>query len=111
MLRILPSGAKLVITESVVRPDSRCACIGHPDGNFCFFIWPSCGKLIIKDQLSGRVAFAPIVGLRAVSFYFYILPPDRSLYAYICFSSDKFMLLNSASGREAYFFKIMCSVA
>ena len=73
-----------------------CAFIWHPDGNCCFFILPSCGKLIIKDQLSGRIAFAPIEGLRAVRWCFYILPPDGSLCSYICSPSGKFMLLYSA---------------
>ena len=47
-----------------VRPDSLCSFIWPPGGKFMLLILPPGGKLIIQDQVSGRIAYAPIFALR-----------------------------------------------
>ena len=42
-------------------------------------ILPPRGKLIIQDQVSERIAYAPLFGLRAVSLCLYMLPPGGKL--------------------------------
>ena len=43
-------------------------------------ILPPRGKLIIQDQVSERIAYAPLFGLRAVSLCFYIHLRAGSLF-------------------------------
>jgi hypothetical protein len=57
-------------TKACVRTDSLCFFIWPPGGKFMFLILPSGGKLIIEDQVSERIAYAPLFGLRAVSLCF-----------------------------------------
>ena len=71
-------------------------------------ILPPGGKLIIQDQVSGMIAYAPLFGLRAVSLCFLILRLGGKLIiqdqvSFIWPSGGKFMLPLSASGRESYF--------
>ena len=56
-----------------------------------FLILPPGGKLIIQDQVSGRIAYAPLFGLRAVKFMLLILPPG-----------GKLIIQDQVSGRIAY---------
>ena len=43
------------------------------------------GKLIIQDQVSGRIAYAPLFGLRAVSLCFsFCVRAGSSLYKIRC---------------------------
>ena len=41
-------------------------------GKFMLLILYPGDKLIIQDQVSGRVAYAPFFNLRAISLFFYI---------------------------------------
>ena len=58
------SARKAYYTRSGVRTDSLCSFIWHPGGKFMLLILPSGEKLIIQDQVSGRIAYAPLFGLR-----------------------------------------------
>ena len=108
MLLILPSGGKLVIKDQVsgridyarlfgIRAVSLCCSfIWHPGGKFMLLIrppggkfmllvLPSGGKLIIQDQVSERIAYAPLFGLRAVSLCFsFCLRAGSSFYKIKC---------------------------
>ena len=49
------------------------------------------GKRIIQDQVSDRIAYTPLFGLRAVSLCFFFLPPG-----------EKLIIQDHVSGRKAY---------
>ena len=63
----LRAGSLLYYRRSDVRTNSLCSFIWPPGGKFMLLILPPGGKLIIQDQVSERIAYAPIFGLRAVS--------------------------------------------
>jgi hypothetical protein len=57
-------------TKACVRTDSLCSFVRPSGGKFMFLILPSSGKLIIEDHVSERIAYAPLLSLRAVSLCF-----------------------------------------
>jgi hypothetical protein len=101
MFLILTSGEKLIVqdqvsrrivysssfglravsffTRSDVRTHSLWFFIWPPGGKFILLILCLGGKLIIQDQVSGRVAYALVFGLRAVKFMLLILPSGGKL--------------------------------
>ena len=64
MLLHVASGHKAYFTRSSVRPDGLCSFIWPSGGKLMLLILPPGEKLIIEDQVSGRIAYAPIFGLR-----------------------------------------------
>ena len=83
-------------TRSAVRTDSLCSFICAPGGKFMLLILPPGGKfmllilppggkLMIQDQVSERIAYAPLFGLRAVSLCFsFCLRAGSLLYKIKC---------------------------
>ena len=57
-----------------VRTDSLCSFFWPPGGKFMLLILRPGQKLIIQDHISGRIAYNPLFGFRAVSlgFLFYV---------------------------------------
>ena len=85
--------------------DGKLIIIWPPGDKFMLLILPPGGQLIIPDQVSGRITYASLFGLRAVSLCFSFcsgVRPD-SLCFFIGHPGGKFVLLYSASGREPYF--------
>ena len=113
------SGREGYCTRSGVRTDSLCSFIWPPGGKFMLLILPPGGKLIIQDQVSERIAYAPLFALRAVilylSFFFARKAYYRrsgvrtdSLYSFIWPPRGNFMLLFLLRP-ETLLYKIRCA--
>ena len=96
------SGRKAYNRRSAVRSENLCFFIWHPSGNFTLLILPLGGKLIIQDQVYGRIAYASLFCIRTASLCFsFCLRAVRLLYKISC-PAGKSMILYFVSRREAY---------
>ena len=53
-----------------IRQNIKYFFIWHPVRKFMLLILPSSGKILIQDQVSERIGYDILFGLRAVSLYF-----------------------------------------